>query len=345
MQRDALFYALAAMVVAATILANAVHFRTADRNADSFFIFQDGLSIADGQNPYARILGGDMRTNEKYPTYFPLFYLASAATQWFGLRLFTDWLAFWRVVFAAFDVAIALLLFAVPWRRGLRLFALFAALFWTWNRWTLFEILVAQIDFIPIFFLLVSMLLLERRTLLALVLFGTSLAAKQIGIFLLPLYLTWVWRRSPHSDRVRRTLIACGAIAVVPVLVSLPFLFWGAEAYARSILFSATRLPRSHFGAESFDATLGLVGLPAKLPMLGLMAIVYVHSLWGRVTLPMAALLVMSVFVDFNSVLYTHYPCWIVPLLVLVACDHIAGSEPAVALGTPTEPHARPPRI
>ena len=58
--------------------------------------------------------------------------------------------------------------------------------------------------------------------------------------------------------------------------------------------------------------------------MLGLMAIVYVYALRGRIGTSMAALLVMSVFVDFNSVLYTHYPCWVVPLLLLAASDHLA---------------------
>ena len=50
---------------------------------------------------------------------------------------------------------------------------------------------------------------------------------------------------------------------------------------------------------------------------------------FGRVVLALASLLVMSVFVDFNSVLYTHYPCWVVPLLVLTACDAMA--PPAAA--------------
>jgi uncharacterized membrane protein len=321
------FFAAAALVVAATIAANVPFYGTADRNADIFFIFNDSRDVVEGRNPYARILDGDMRTNQKYPTYFPLFYLTSALTQWLGLRVFTEWLAFWRIVFAAFDVAIALLLLVVPWRRGLHLFAGFAALFWSWNRWTLFEILIAQIDFIPIFFLLLSLVLLERRLWLSLVLLGVSLAAKQIAIFLIPLYLIRVWQRAADDDRARLTALGLAAILAVPLLLSLPFLVWGAEAYLRSLLFSATRLPRSHFGASSVDAVFGLIGLSAKLPMLALMAIVYVHALRGRIGTAMAALLVMSVFVDFNSVLYTHYPCWVVPLLVLAACDHLAERE------------------
>jgi uncharacterized membrane protein len=327
--RSVAFWIAVVVVVAATVAANAAFIGYVDRNADIAFIFRDTLALADGGSPYARILAGDMRTNEKYVTYFPLFLWASALTQWLGLRVYGEWLVFWRIVFAAFDVAIALLLLVHVWRRGLALFAVFAALFWTWNRWVLFEAMIAQIDFIPIFFLLLSLVLLPRRRDAALLLFGVSLATKQIAIFLVPLFLAYAWRQAAPELRVRATLRALALIALVPLLVSLPFLIGEPEAFLRSILFAATRLPRSHFGAPSIDEVAGLVGLPAKIPMLGLMAIVYVYALRGRIGMALGSLLVMSVFVDFNSVLYTHYPCWVVPLLVLAACD--AMTPPAAA--------------
>lgn len=323
------FWLAAVLVVAATIAPNATYYRFVDRNADIAFIFRDGLALADGGSPYTRILAGDMRTNDKYATYFPLFYGAAALTQLLGLRVYGEWLAFWRVVFAGFDLAIALLLLTVVWRRGLAAFAIFAALFWAWNRWTLFEILVAQIDFIPIFFLLLALVLLERRSDAAMLLLGVSLATKQIAIFLVPLFLVHAWRHAIPELRVRAVVRALLLIGAVPLALSLPFLWAEPEAYLRSILFSATRLPRSHFGAPSIDEVAGLVGLPAKLPMLALMAVVYAYALRGRIGMSMASLLVMSVFVDFNSVLYTHYPCWVVPLLVLAACDAMA---PAAAV-------------
>jgi uncharacterized membrane protein len=328
------FWIAVAIVVVATVATNRAYFGYVDRNADIAFIFRDTLTLADGGSPYTRILAGDMRTNDKYSTYFPLFYYASALTQRLGLRVYGEWLAFWRVVFAGFDIAIALLLLVTVWRRGLAWLAVFAALFWTLNRWVLFEIMVAQIDFIPIFFLLAALVLLERRSDAAALLFGVSLATKQIAIFLVPLFLAYAWRQAAPELRVRATLRALALIAAVPLLVSLPFLVTEPDAYVRSILFSATRLPRSHFGAPSIDEAMGLVGLPAKIPMLGLMAIVYVYALRGRIGMALACLLVMSVFVDFNSVLYTHYPCWVVPLLVLAACDAMAPPvrvEPAVA--------------
>jgi uncharacterized membrane protein len=106
-------------------------------------------------------------------------------------------------------------------------------------------------------------------------------------------------------------------IALIPILISVPFIVWGPEAFLRSILFSATRLPAGHFNAESFDAMLGLVGLPAKVPMLALMALVYALAFFRRATRYQTVLLVLATFVGFNSVLYFHYPAWVVPFLPL----------------------------
>jgi hypothetical protein len=40
-----------------------------------------------------------------------------------------------------------------------------------------------------------------------------------------------------------------------------------------------------------------------------------------------AAMLVMSVFIAFNSVLFTHYPVWLMPLLPLAVGEWVILSE------------------
>jgi uncharacterized membrane protein len=78
----------------------------------------------------------------------------------------------------------------------------------------LFEIQIAQIDFIPIFFLLLALVLLERRSAAAMVLFGVSLAAKQIAIFLVPLFLAHAVRAAPAAGRTRAIPRALALIGV-----------------------------------------------------------------------------------------------------------------------------------
>ncbi len=52
---------------------------------DIYFIWLEGKRIIAGENPYARVLLGDMRVNDKYATYFPLAYLFLCASSkaWF----------------------------------------------------------------------------------------------------------------------------------------------------------------------------------------------------------------------------------------------------------------------
>jgi uncharacterized membrane protein len=289
---------------------------------DIYYIWLDGSRLAAGENPYARILTGNMRENRKYPTYLPLFYILVAGTHGLGLTEYDDWLRLWRLVVLASQVGIGFLLFVACRRAGHPVLGVFAALFWSLNRWTLYVAKVAQVDFLPILCLLGSMLLFETRRRTSLLLLGLSLALKQIAVFVTPLYLVWTWRRaSDPSARLREAARAAGCIALLPGLLSLPFVAWNAEAFVRSILFSATRDADSHVRALSFDAQLGLTGLAARLPMLLLMALVLVAAARGEIGRYLAVLLVLATFLDFNTVFFLQYGAWIVPFLVLAILD------------------------
>jgi uncharacterized membrane protein len=181
--------------------------------------------------------------------------------------------------------------------------------------------LVADIDFIPIFFLIISLILLQRKKWLSLLFFSISLAIKQIGIFLLPLYLIEILN-STNKNFTRQFVIAIFVITSVPLLTSIPFLIWSAESLVKSVLFSATRYPESDFGALSIDTYIAsvvpnFIGLAAKLPMLFMMSLIYLIALSRQINIYIASLLVMIVFIDFNSVLFNQYMCWVVPLIPL----------------------------
>jgi len=178
------------------------------------------------------------------------------------------------------------------------------------------------VDFLPILCLLGSLLLFDTRRRASLLLFGLSLAWKHIAVLAAPLYLVWTWRKaSDPTARLREAAGAAGWIALVPGLLSLPFLAWNAEAFVRSILFSVTRNADSHVNAFSFDAQLGLTGVPARLPMLLLVALVLVAAARGEIGRYLAVLLVFATFMDFNTVFFLQYVAWTVPFLVLAALD------------------------
>ena len=102
---------------------------------DIYYDYTEAQRIVAGENPYERILSGDMRTNQKYATYLPHFYLLSAAVIKLGLQDYPQFLAFWRIIFVLFNVGAGVVLFFLLWpRRGL-LLAVFGVLFWFSSRW------------------------------------------------------------------------------------------------------------------------------------------------------------------------------------------------------------------
>jgi len=119
---------------------------------DVYYSWVEGKRILSGENPYARVLSGDMAENQKYATYFPAFYWLSALSQRLGLRDFPAWMAFWRVIFLGFDIGVAALIFVALDRYRSTLIGILAALFWLFNRWTLDLLSIADLDFLPLFF-------------------------------------------------------------------------------------------------------------------------------------------------------------------------------------------------
>jgi len=285
---------------------------------DIYSTYIEGDRLLRGVNPYERVLDGDMRVNRKYATYFPIFYYLSWWSQAAGLREFTAWLSFWRVVFLTFNLLIAVLLFYLPDRKGIVVMAIFAALFWSFNRWTLHVARTFDLDFPPIFFMLLSLYLFKRNRLASYLLLGLSLGIKQMGIFLVPLYLVWTWQVSGSQAR-RNLIVAILAISSIPLITSLPFMGWNLAGFLKSITFSASRDPAAVFEAYSLDALLGVAGFYSKILMLALMGLAYWLVWTGKIGRYLAALLVMAVFVYFNSVLFTSYMVWIVPLILLTA--------------------------
>ena len=281
---------------------------------DTYYSWIEGRRINDGRNPYERVLHGDMEENNKYATYFPLFYEASALVQKLGIRQYQAWIDFWRYIFLGCNIAVGLTLCAILFSRRTWALALLAMPFWYFNRWTMNASATVALDFIPIFLMILSLGLFERYRKTSLILFGVSLAIKQIAIFLAPLYLVWEYQQ---TRSFKKTIIAGLWIVLVPLLASIPFLFWHAEGFFKSIAFSATRTALNHFGAESIDSILNLNGLVARIPFLIMLCGVYFIAWQKAVGRFGSAMLVMAMFIAFNSILFQHYPAWLMPLLPL----------------------------
>jgi hypothetical protein len=287
-------------------------------------IYEMSRDLSLGNNPYDSILPG-RRTDEKYATYLPLFYIFGALIHRLGAQEYLAWIGVWRFGNLAANVGIGALLFAAFYQRRLLLMALFAALFWFFNRWTLYITVNGQIDLAPVVCLVASLLLFRTHRLASCLLLGVSLALKHIGIFVVPLYLIWAWQ-SVEQNRLRQVALAAIWIVTVPALISLPFILWNPESFRASMVYSLTREAENHFKVASLDELLTVMypwftGFLARLPMIGLMLLIYLGAIRRQVSLFFGVLLVMSVFIDFDSVVFRQYFTWLVPMVLLALCD------------------------
>jgi hypothetical protein len=295
--------------------------KNTNQKVDTYYLYLDGKRIAEGQDPYSRILQSNMRDNQKYTTYFPGFIGLSYLTYQGRFREYANWLALWRIPFLISNLGIGILIFWVFYARGTPVAGIFFTLFWFFNRWTLFIVEVSGLDFLPIFLLLLSLLLLPRKRCLALLLFSISLALKQIAIFLIPLFLIEAYQSS-EKNWLREMFLTGVLIASIPALTSLPFLVWDARGYVYSIVFSVTR---SQFQfvqpANSIDMYLNLDGIAARIPMLLLMLTAFWLMFKNKVSIFLAAMLTMLTFADFNSVFFSQYMPWFIMLLPFSVVD------------------------
>ena len=283
--------------------------------------YEAGSDIIHGKNPYDRILKGNLQDNSSYATYLPSFYLVSAFSQWAGLDTYSSWIAFWRPVFLLFALATAAVLLSVFWKRGWYVLAFFGALFFLLNRWSLYIATVGLFDFIPIFFLVLSLLLLKKRPYVSLFLFGLSLSFRHISAILLPLYVIELWQATPAKDRMKKASFGAVSFILIPLAVSVPFMIANMGSFLKSMAFSFTRGPVTHFSVPSVDAFLGLVGPSSKVELLVLLGLVYV--VYGRKYIGFftASLLVFLVFLNFHSVWFAQYMAYAAPVGILALLE------------------------
>ena len=319
-----LVVAMFAVIVAAAMAMHIAEWKDEYLGSDIRSIYEMSRELSQGSNPYERALPGQ-RDDHKFATYLPLFYLFGALIHKLGAQEYIPWIQVWRVFNLAANVGIGTLLFAALYRRKLLVVAFFAALFWFFNRWTLYITVNAQIDLLPVFFLVASLLVFRTNRRLSLLLLGISLALKHIGIFVAPLYLIWIWQSSEHAP-LRQVVRGAIWIAAIPVILSLPFIFWDARGFAASMIYSLDREATNHFKVASLDELLTVIypwftGILTRLPMIAMMLLVYLGAQRRQIPLFFGVLLIMSVFVDFGSVLFRQYLTWLVPLVPLALCD------------------------
>ena len=121
----------------------------------------------------------------------------------------------------------------------------------------------------------------------------------------------------------------CIAIGLIPLLVSLQFIFWNWLAFAKGLLFSATRNPETLWGLNSAEAMLGWSGPAARLVLLVMLVLSYILAVKMKKNVFSLALLILSIFVFFNPVFFTNYMVLVVPFIPLAIYELLTPSHQA----------------
>ncbi len=308
---------------------------------DIFFQYLESRRVRSGVNPYERIIGEDIRINDKYPTLFPFSYIFLAGldflagTDFFVFCFLLRWLTLFLELIASFAIL------TVAKRKGAPLLGTIAVGFWLFSRWSLYNFAQARLDGIALSLAFLAVYFYRKRSnVLPFLVMSFSLAVKHLGVFILPLFVFDSIRESNWQQFLCRVLL----LVSVPLAFSLPFYLDSPEGFLLSLGFSVTRMPEtSNIGygwdlvTEEFANFLlpktGLVGtfpgtlLYYMLPRLPLIIAFFLFMLfsylekWDKYNI---ALVGMLVFLSFNPVIFTQYFAWVVPFILIAGLERVS---------------------
>jgi uncharacterized membrane protein len=229
----------------------------------------------------------------------------------------------WQVSAVLIHTLFGTLIFFLFSSRSLNLAGLVLSSIYLYNRFTLNVMFSGQLDILGALMFVVAIYFSNPY------LFGVSLAIKQVALIFLPFFVVLLSQGESLAERFKCLVVLTVKALAVPILVSLPFLVDDAEAFLKSIAFSATREAGAHIrGLKSLDVVIGLDGFLARVPMLSLLLLALYVCWRQRITMFKAALLVFCIFYGFNPVLLNQYFVWGVALVPFLFLD-----EPARGLG------------
>lgn len=306
-------------------------------NSDLIHEYNSALLVGSGQNPYSKILEGDLLINRKYATLFPLYYylvnLVQIASD-FRLEIFLD--NFRTILFIAQIVA-ALYIYLFFRKENMKVVGLLAAAFFIFNRWSINVMSDAKQDFIAIAFLTVSLYYLKNKPVLAYLLYGFSLGVKHLGIFVLPIYLLPLFETKKITKDL---LLRLSLIALPIVLPSIYFMLDNFKAFAYSMAFSFTRKTATTSTPSGYENLLILYDIGVKnntvffyilprLPLVIFSLLNFFVLVTKRIRPSLYLLTSFFIFIAFNPVLFDQYLTWLTPILFVSFTDYLKPEKDA----------------
>lgn len=288
-------------------------------NQDIFYTWKEGFRIAEGINPYERILSGSVRLNDKYPVYFPLSFLFSALLCKLGIRDFSSFLTIWRPLNLIAQIVLSYSIYYFYNIKGHWKLGIIAVSISSFGNLGLYILKVQSVEYFAISFLLMSLIFLRKKIIFSSILLGLSLSIKHLGVLFLPFILYEVYKINREKNNIKSfsTLKRFIIISIgIPSLISLPFFFKSPIGFIKSIFFTVTRTDR--FGTINFNTTLALDIV--KILMVFLIIILFIIYLKDKIPFHLCLSFIMLIFNQFYVNSFIQYKYWgLIFLLVTFA--------------------------
>jgi len=319
-----LILGLGLLLVAATVITHALWAQQGSERLlkeDIYYVWKEGQQIIQGVNPYQRIVGGSLRENHKYPTYLPLSYLFTAATQWLGAKHFEQFIQIWRPINLASHLLLAWLVVKVYLKKRMVAMGCIAGGILLMGRWSAYIVNVQHLEFTSICALISAALLIGRKPNLSALLLGLSLSIKHLGVILVPAFLIELMAQIPAAERPGRVILRYGLLMLLlPAVTSIPFLITSPDGFLLNMLFSFSRSAASNGqGAGSNVLLLGVDG--ARIFLVALLGLNFVALAKKSITFWTSCTFGLLIFLQFNPVVFEQYFIWLLSVGLIAAAN------------------------
>jgi hypothetical protein len=203
------------------------------KKADIRYTWDDSVSLVDGNKIYERILEGDLIENQKYPVYWPLIYEFSALLFFLGFNL-NQYALLTLILTIITELVTVALVYKFLKKQKKEMMGLFFGWFYLFNNYSFYVSGTLQLDIIILSLLTISLLYLKKKTYFSSIIFGLSLAIKQFGFLLIPIYL---FNKINLKVKIKSFLF----LLIIPFLAALPFLITQPKGFLVSMIFSLIR--------------------------------------------------------------------------------------------------------
>lgn len=308
-------------------------------NTFSFSFYQDsdmhrgfhrGIDVWAGVNSYEAFNPNNMLTQEKVPGFFPTYFYVLALFVWISNFSYIQFIDTLRLILFLFYSGIGFLIYFYL-RKTSVILAIFGMAVFMFNRWTLDNIFVLKQESYVLFFLISSILLLNKNKYASYFLFGLATGIKHLSILVAPLliydmYINVISKKDNKfviNFKELKKYILSFLLFLAPIVVpSISYIVDKPENFLNAIFFNVTREPESgvdrgfekglhrFFVLYNQDSVNNFLLFLPRIPLILILIIINIMLFKGKISKWVYGTFSYICFISFNPTLFPQYMVW-----------------------------------